>query len=239
LKAFAFSLLLALASCEGKPAAGNKCTNAGRFVCGDAVTALYCEGGTYRAVSCRGARGCSGGIVAPSCDDRSAIEGESCMPPSNDDRACTSDRARALVCRDGRWEAWRACKGARGCVAMEDRVECDATIASVGDPCASSDAWACSVDGASLLACKGEKMDVARTCRGSGECKVDIESRKVACDDSVALEGDACDPAGARACSVDKKSELACESGRFVKARPCSRRDGCAPQRGAQPLCVE
>lgn len=231
--------LLLTVGCEGKPAPGRNCKNPGRFVCQDEATALFCGAGVYQAIPCRGARGCTGGLVAPICDTRSATEGDACMPPSNDDHACAADRARALVCRDGTWTAWRACKGARGCVAMADHVECDNTIADVGDPCAAADSFACTVDGGALLACRGDRMQTVRTCRGIGECRVDVDSRKVACDDSVGREGDACDPAGATACSVDKTTELVCESGRFVNGRACNRRDGCAPQRGARPLCVE
>lgn len=230
-------LVLALA-CEGKAAPGRRCTNEGRYVCGDATTALFCESGTYRAVPCRGARGCTGGDVAPMCDDRAANEGDACMSPSAEGRACSTDHARALVCRAARWQPWRACKGPRACAVVDERVECDATIAEAGDACAAPSAVACVPDGSALLACAGERMAPSRPCRGERGCYADTDSLTIECDDSVAREGDGC-RAGASACSVDRTSELACESGRFVRARACTRRGGCAPQRSARPLCVD
>jgi hypothetical protein len=172
------------------------------------------------------------------CDDRAAVEGEACMSP-NGARSCTADGAHGLVCSGGHWSAWRACKGPRGCVAASDHVECDSTLADVGDPCVSPDSFACSRVGAALLACVGEHMEVARRCRGVRECRVDEGSRKTDCDDSVAREGDECGPDGVAACSEDRAFELVCAAGRFARGRACTRPGACAPQGGARPLCVE
>jgi hypothetical protein len=157
----------------------------------------------------------------------------------NGARSCTADGARALVCGDGRWRAWRACKGPRGCLTEADHVECDNTLADEGDSCAAQDAYACSKEGDTLLACVDERMRVARRCRGVRACRVEAGSRKTDCDDSVAREGDACGPDGVTACSEDRTFELACTGGRFARGRACTRAGGCAPQTGARPLCNE
>jgi len=223
-------------ACGAKPAPGGNCKYPGRFVCADQTTALYCNAGIFEAVPCRGARGCTGGDVAPMCDDRTATEGERCMPGG---RACGADGARGLSCEGGKWVAWRACKGARGCVATHDRVECDATRADVGDACAADDAFACTTDGAALLACRAGRMQITRSCRGSAGCSVELGSHETECDDSVGREGDPCGPSGMRTCSEDRKRELVCDGATLRAAAECTRRGGCAPQVGAAPLCVE
>jgi hypothetical protein len=77
-----------------------------------------------------------------------------------------------------------------------------------------------------MLLCNGSVLAAASSCRGAGGCRVERDSRKVECDDGVALEGDPCDQPKRIACAMDGKSELVCGDGaRYVKKRDCSRTD--------------
>lgn len=234
----AFATLVAIAACTGKPSAGDKCKNPGRYVCSDKDTALYCKDGVFTAIPCRGPRGCVGGAESPKCDYDFASEGDACMSPANENYACSLDRAVGLVCKDGKFVRWRACKGPHSCVVHPDRIECDNTYADVGDPCGSAGSYACSADKKLALVCKNGKYEADGSCRGPDECRVGAQAHKLECDESVAEMGDPCATDDEVTCSVDKKSELVCKAHVFVKKRDCTRKDGCVYQKSAPPLCA-
>jgi hypothetical protein len=60
---------------------------------------------------------------------------------------------------------------------------------------------------------------VRTTCGGPGGCAID--GGRLACDDSVASIGDACDLDGQAACSSDGTAELRCAVGAFARVRVC------------------
>jgi hypothetical protein len=142
------------------------------------------------------------------------------------DFACTADRSKALVCREGRFTVWRQCRGAEGCAIVgERRVSCDTTLGEGGDPCEKSGSYACSADGGAMLQCNGTVLGVVASCRGPDGCRFDRDGHKVDCDDGLAMEGDACDRPERIACAVGGKAELVCDKGRYVQKRECRRSD--------------
>jgi hypothetical protein len=181
----------------------------------------------WAEVPCHGPRGCATATSAgDDCDDTIAEEGDACPHSPPLDYACTVDKTRALVCKDGRYELWRACRGPQGCAVEGGRnVRCDTTLGSSGDPCAQRGTYACAADRTSMLVCDGARLGVASTCRGPGACQADRDSRRVDCDDSVAAEGDACDREDRIACATDGKAELVCTHGHFARKRECRRTD--------------
>jgi hypothetical protein len=231
-----FAIALLALGCRSKPAAGDKCTKEGRYVCADLQSALYCKSGVFVAVPCKGAKGCSGD-KNPRCDYELAAEGDACMSASSENYACSVDNKSGLVCKDGKFVLWRACKGPQGCVVRADRIECDNTYADPGDPCGTAGSFACSVDKKLALVCKEGKYFVDSACRGPEACRVGTQARKLECDDSVANEGDPCDTEREVTCSEDHKSELVCTNLKWTKKLDCTRKDGCVYQRNAPPLC--
>jgi len=130
------------------------------------------------------------------------------------------------VCKEGRFTAWRACRCPDACkVECGRHVKCDTTLGEPGDPCAQQGTYACSVDHVTMLTCDGSAFVAATSCRGPAGCHIERESRKVQCDDAVAREGDPCDQPKRIACAADKKSELVCDSGKYVRKRDCKRSD--------------
>jgi hypothetical protein len=216
-----------------------------QIVCAGADRALVCETSPAASgagpaqwveVKCQGARGCNRAAEGAECDDTLAALGDGCPRNPPLDYACTADRAQALVCKDGRFGLWRACRGAEGCQVEGGRnVRCDTTLGEPGDPCGQQGTYACSTDGKAMLLCDGSVLVSASSCRGGDGCRVQRESRKVECDDAVALEGDPCDQPKRIACAIDGKSELVCEGSRYVKKRECGRSD-CRIQ-GNELLC--
>ncbi len=222
----AATLLAGVAACRSRPAPGAPCRTADQLVCAAPDAALVCERGAWTAVPCRGAHGCARSGESDDCDDTVGAEGDACPLNPPLDYACTADHTRALVCKEGRYELWRACRGPEGCSVEGGRnVRCDNTLGEPGDPCVQVGAYACSVDRLTMLACDGASLRPASSCRGPGGCKAERDARKVDCDDAVALPGDACDQEGRIACAVDGKSELFCSHGQYDKKRDCRRSD--------------
>ncbi len=235
----------AVSACRDRPAPGGKCRVPDQLVCGGVDRALLCEPGPGSApgaatlwteVPCKGAQGCAHRGDTDECDDTVATEGDACPRNPPLDYACTADGARALVCKDGRYSLWRACRGPDGCQVEGGRnVRCDTTLGQPGDPCAQQGTYACAADGKAMLLCDGSTLAAASSCRGPDGCRIQKDTRKVDCDDALAEEGDPCDQAKRIACAVDRKAELVCQDGKYAKKRECRRSD-CRLQ-GSELFC--
>ena len=230
----------AVTACRDRPSAGGKCRVSGQLVCGAPDRALLCEATSpgarvsgasgpataWVAVPCKGVRGCSRRGETDECDDTVASEGDACPDDPPLDYACTPDRAQALVCKEGHYALWRACRGPDACQVEGGRnVRCDTTLGEPGDPCAQQGTYACSSDTKSMLQCDGSALGAASSCRGPGGCRIQRETRKVECDDALAEEGDPCDQPKRIACAVDRKAELVCQGNKYAKKRDCRRTD--------------
>jgi hypothetical protein len=216
--------LLVAGSCRSRPSSGSPCRIPDQLACVEDDRALVCESGVWAEVPCRGAKGCSRSGEADDCDDTIAVEGDRCPKNPAPDYACTADRARALICVDGHFSVWRECRGPLRCEIGDGRnLRCDTTLAEPGDRCAPQGAYCCSVDKSSMLVCDGRSLFPASSCRGPRACRAERETGKVDCDDTVAIEGDACDEPKRIACSLDHRAELACVGKRYEKKRECRR----------------
>jgi hypothetical protein len=230
----AAAVLVMAAACRSKPTPGSSCRVPDQLVCGGTDHALVCEpaptgGGGATAwleVPCKGARGCAKSGDVDECDDTVAQDGDPCPRNPPLDYACTQDRTKALVCKDGRFGLWRACRGPDACLVEGGRnVRCDTTLGEPGDPCGQQGTYACSVDHLWMLSCDGATLGPASSCRGPDGCRPQRSSRKVDCDDGVALEGDPCDQDKRITCALDHKAELVCIHGKYAKKRDCRRSD--------------
>jgi hypothetical protein len=147
------------------------------------------------------------------------------MGVSDEEYACSADKKRALLCKNGRFEPYLECRGKAGCALLGQQVSCDTSVASKGDPCKVQGASACSVEQKEMLVCRDGKFVTYRYCRGQYGCYTKGDAP--ACDETLSLEGDPCGLPGYVVCSVDKQSELICQGGTFVKSRAC-RKSGCS-----------
>lgn len=213
--------LLALVPACGKKA-GSKC-KPGEAVCTSKTTALSCQGGKLAEVACRGTLGCTKFQEKINCDASEAAEGDACMGESDEEYACSVDKKRALICKNGRFERYLECRGKSGCALLGHQVSCDTSVASKNDPCKVQGASACAVDQKELLVCRDGKFAHYRYCRGQAGCYTRDDAP--ACDETLSQELDECGLPGFVVCSEDGKSELICQGGRFMKARNC--KTGC------------
>jgi hypothetical protein len=219
-------LAVGLAGCS-KPTAGRACRLSNQLVCTAPDRALVCTGGAWFEIACKGKGGCARRGDGDNCDNTIAAEGDSCSREPPADYSCSADGARALVCKDGHFVVWRQCRGADGCEVVSDgQLRCDTTLGEPGDPCVAVGTYACSVDRKAKLGCDAGFLVPASSCRGPKGCSFERATYKVACDDTLAFEGDPCELPNRITCGVDGGLELVCDAHRYAKKRAC-RRSAC------------
>lgn len=144
----------------------------------DKRTMMACKNHRWTVTqTCLGAKGCSVAARIVKCDNSLANAGDTCT--EEDDHACTVDGKSALVCRGGKFIDAGPCKGGQGCRVTGDKIACDDTAGSVGEPCATDGAFVCALDQASILRCVKKKYAQDEKCRANHKCGV--EGGVIAC----------------------------------------------------------
>jgi hypothetical protein len=153
-----------------------------------------------------------GGLLLCACKGKA---GEACRNPKE---ARCADTSSALMCSEKVWTKL-SCLGPKGCRAEGSAIDCDESFAAPGEFCERDDNVACSADKKSQLRCDKGSWRIDSSCRGPEGCQVNGEV--VRCDDSLALEADACFQAGHASCSVDRQKVLVCRGRAFVTEETC------------------
>lgn len=153
------------------------CNLADDYVCtGDKKGMLQCTKNKWTLVqSCLGDRACVMEKKKVTCDNSIANVGDDCR--EEEDYACTPDRKAALACRGSKFVQANLCKGPKGCRvtgAKEQgfKVECDDSIANVGDACEKEEHFACATDERAILKCKGKKFESEEKCKPKEKCQI-------------------------------------------------------------------
>lgn len=180
----------------------------------DGKAMVSCIDGKLKHDACAGPKGCREDGKMVNCDQSISTKGAPC---EGEVGACTPDKKAFLICKDGRYELARSCRGPKGCT-PSDTIGCDSSLAEEGDACQGL-YLACSVDKTKVLACRQEKMKVFHVCRGGNTCTA--EDGTIDCNMGIAQVGDPCE-GDVAACAVDGKTMLECESGVWEKDRACN-----------------
>ncbi|NOU31477.1 MAG: hypothetical protein HOO96_26560 [Polyangiaceae bacterium] len=216
------SMVMLGVACKAK--VGGSC-KPGKDTCSDGKTALHCgKDNKYVEVKCAGPLGCLKLGSHMSCDDSVGDVDQPCMGESEEEYACSANKKKAVVCKDGKYSLHLECRGPKGCSMIGKMLNCDNTIAEKGDPCTKPGNYSCSVDAKNMFICKDGKWDVWRYCRGRDACQVKLS--EVSCDVSISEMNDPCGVPGSLACSTDGKLQLICRGGKFVQDREC-KKQGC------------
>jgi hypothetical protein len=246
LKRALVALALTLAACKGGPKEGSACADIrahrGEAVCSGSDAVMICDGEVMRRSACRGPKGCAGKGVGPLrelCDVSENRDGDFCVPVFSPDR-CAPDKKAVVHCAgDVDFASPRAsgayqrlpCRGPAGCTERPgESAYCDDSVGVVGEPCEmtlllGSSGFACAGDGKAQLGCVNGKWQIDRPCRGAEGCKTTVDvvekTKQLACDDSIAAEGDKCPFDQVTACDAAGTSLLKCQGGRFVVDQKC------------------
>jgi hypothetical protein len=134
----------------------------------DRRSVVQCQRGAWVMLQpCPGPRGCAIGGNAIQCDPGMPHAGGASAPcAAEGGYGCTPDGRALTQCRAGRTVIVSTCRGARGCVVGE-AVDCDTSVALVGDRCDGPKEIACSTDNRSLLRCVNGVFQVGEPCRSS------------------------------------------------------------------------
>jgi len=140
---------------------------------------LACHGGLYALVPCRGERGCVNSEGRALCDTSLAEQGDAC----NDEnlKACAGDHAQVLICKQHTMQRYYLCRGANGCASSAGKLNCDTSIAKLGDACdkkLEGKAFSCTPDESQILVCKGGAFVLDETCKPGEKCSLVDSSTK-------------------------------------------------------------
>lgn len=103
-------------------------------------------------------------------------------------------------------------------------------------PC-TDNAYVCAEDGREVLQCKGGRRLVTyRFCRGPAGCITHSASHDVACDQTIARQGDTCWTQGKLSCSEDGATLLSCVAGSWIRSRACAK-GTCSVRSAGPPVC--
>ncbi len=152
------------------------CNLANDFVCsGDKKNMLECQKNHWTfSQACLGDRACTMEQKKVICDNSTANAGDACR--EEDDYACSVDKKVALVCRSGKFATASICKGKNACKILGEKgafkVECDDTVANIGDACDKENHYACAPDEKQIVKCVNKKFVGDDKCKSREKCAV-------------------------------------------------------------------
>jgi hypothetical protein len=161
--------------------AGEVCNIENNVTCSeDKKSSLLCKDKKWQLDEvCTGPLGC---VLAQNekrldCDATIAKDGDKCSREKS--LACSSDKKVKLECKGGKYTMTSNCRGDQGCRRIGDAIDCDDSLAVVGDMCQQADHYSCSVDGKSVVKCDGTRWALDETCKNRKSCK--LSGDKVGC----------------------------------------------------------
>jgi hypothetical protein len=165
---------------------GDACSadDEGTAVCGDEKTLVACRGGTIVRSPCRGKGGCVEEYGRAQCDATIAEEGDPCGAGSKS--ACSVSGRDVLVCAGGTMKKTYDCRGPRGCNVAAGKIDCDTTVARLGDACDPrlEGSFACNEDSTVILKCAAGRFAKDEACKAPTRCLADPGSTRCGKPDS-------------------------------------------------------
>ena len=140
---------------------------------------LACHAGLYAFVPCRGPHGCVNAEGRALCDTSVAEPGDACSTENL--KACAGDGSQVLICRQHTMQRFYLCRGANGCAPTAGKLNCDTSVAKLGDACdkkLEGQAFACTPDESQILVCKGGAFVLDETCKSGQKCGLVAGSTK-------------------------------------------------------------
>lgn len=152
--------------------AGDRCSRdeEGAAVCADAETLLVCRGGATVRSPCRGKGGCVVEHGRAACDASIAEEGDACGAGSKG--SCSVSGKEVLLCVGAAMKKTYDCRGERGCTVASGKIDCDQSVARLGDACdpRSEGSFSCSEDRKNIVKCAGGRYVADEKCKSGTEC---------------------------------------------------------------------
>jgi hypothetical protein len=152
--------------------AGDRCSKdeEGAAVCADAETLLVCRAGKTVRAACRGTGGCVEEHGRAACDASIAEAGDPCGAASKS--SCSVSGKEVLACAGGAMKKVYECRGERGCTVASGKIDCDQSVARLGDGCDRrvEGTFACSEDRKNIVKCAGGRFIADEKCKAGTAC---------------------------------------------------------------------
>jgi hypothetical protein len=152
--------------------AGDRCSKdeEGAAVCADTQTLLVCRAGKTVRAACRGPGGCLEEHGRAACDASIAEEGDPCSAASKS--SCSVSGKEVLACAGGTMKKAYECRGERGCTVASGKIDCDQSVARLGDGCDRrvEGSFACSEDRKNIVKCAGGRFIADEKCKAGSAC---------------------------------------------------------------------
>jgi hypothetical protein len=104
-------------SCSG---VGEACSGTPRFACSGAKEAAECINTVWKAIPCRGPKGC-GSETSVTCDLSGSLAGDACPSTAEGKGLCTPDGKGVIQCSQGTFTKTSTCQS---CTVSADQVIC-------------------------------------------------------------------------------------------------------------------
>ena len=153
----------------------------GAASCSRADAMLACHSGQYTLLPCRGSQGCVNAEGRAICDTSLAEPGDVCHDENL--KACSGDGSQVLICKQRTMQRFYLCRGANGCSSAARKLNCDTSIAKLGDACdkkLEGQAFSCSPDASEILVCKAGAFVHDQSCKNGQKCRLSGSSTQCA-----------------------------------------------------------
>ena len=152
-------------SCDVIKDVGEPCPKSIKADCSsDGKKMLECEDGAWKLrMGC--SKLCVSNVEGVRCENASGAVGDACTAGQKNQAVCSEDKLQLLVCDGESFFSASSCRGQNKCRAVNKQIECDTSMAELGDACEEEDTLSCDTARKTMLKCVGKKFVKAQACK--------------------------------------------------------------------------
>ena len=151
-------------SCEVIKDVGEPCPGKVVDCSSDGKKMIECEGGAWKQrMAC--SKLCVSNVEGVRCENASGAVGDACTPEQKDSAVCSEDKLQLLVCDGAKFFAASSCRGQNKCRAVAKKIECDTSMAELGDACEEEGILSCDTAKKTMLKCTEKKFVKEQACK--------------------------------------------------------------------------
>ena len=130
----------------------------------DGKKMLECTGGAWKLrMPC--SKLCVSNVNGVRCENAEGKAGDPCTPEQKDQGVCSGDKLQLLVCDGEKMVPASSCRGQNHCRAVGKQLDCDVSMAELGDPCEEKDHLSCDTKKKTMLKCDGTHFVKEQDCK--------------------------------------------------------------------------
>ena len=154
-------------SCDPVKEVGEACSADQANDCSsDGTKWLECEGGKWKQhMAC--SKLCVSNVNGINCENVAGSVGDPCTAENKekDQAECSVDKLHLLLCDGEKWYSAASCRGQNKCRAVGKMIECDTSLAELGDACEEEGTLSCDTAKKTMLKCVEKKFVKEQACK--------------------------------------------------------------------------